>query len=172
MIAMTNNVLYVPIVFQLQSTDTILQDLYPFVDAESLSVIEKMRQATLFNRNPIDPIRTVQATVLELKEDILFSEIPRVLASHVCSHSYPGFCLAFLKTLAGRNKRNIRRPFFADSRPLVSSESFWLEGKKHYLVIGQNQYERRNGQRPFSIRLLCEPDKFNHSLYKLLVAQK
>jgi hypothetical protein len=163
-----NDVLYVPVDVQMQPMLSLVREMHSVVDEESVRVLDTLIDLDILDdsASQIDGIG-----IMEFQDDIPFIQIPHMIETQGFVPVSPNLCMYFLYLLKGKKNTETRRSFFAKGMVLLSSDPILIKGKLHYLVIGQNQCEKKQNQNPFSIRLLTPPKIFLHSLYKVLVAK-
>ena len=167
--ATMNDVLYVPVTIQMQPMLSLIGGIHSVVDEESVRVLD-----TLINLEVLDDSASSidGIGIMELEENLPFVQIPHIVEKHGFIPVSPNLCIYFLSLLKGKQNTETRRSFFAKGMVLLSSDPIIIQGKLHYLVIGQNQCLKKQNQRPFSLRLLTPPKIFLHSLYRVLVAKE
>jgi hypothetical protein len=163
-----NDVLYVPVSVQKQSTLSLLSDVYSIVDEESQRILDLLRDLEILSDSTplIDGIG-----VMELPEDIPFVQIAHILEREDLAPVSPNLCLYFLSMLKAGSDTSTPHSFFDKGMVLLSTEPIIIQGKLHYLVIGQSSCDQKKNQKIFSFRLLTPPKIFLHSLYRVLVAK-
>lgn len=162
------NVLYMSVKTPVPSNIDLIRDIIGVVDEKSVSVLDQLMHSEAFEKTP-QSIQTIE--VLEIKKDISLPQIPRVIEREGFTTLSLGSCLYFLSALKGKKNTDLRRAFFEDGRILISTDPIMINGELNFMVIGQDQCQKKHDQRPFSIRLLAPSKTFLHALYKVLVAK-
>ena len=163
-------VLYVSPASQMQSLPGVLKELQSFLDPESLEVLQKLYLKGFF-RESSRHIRKIE--LIEFEQDVPFVEIPTLIKERGLISASVSSCLDLLHALHGRKNQDIRESFFNGGFTLLSMESLVLEGKVHYLVIGEDHSSpKRDGQNLFSVRLLTPFRTFAHRLYRVIGAHR
>lgn len=163
-----NDVLYVPIVTQMQPITILTRDLFKVVDEESCIVFEQLLKADVID----DSSSNIKGLgIMDLEKDVSFSKIPHLITDDGFDPVSPNHCIYFLSTLKGKKSTDLRHTFFQSGKIMLSTVPILIDEQFYYLAIGQNQSENKSGQHPFSIRLFAPPKIFLHSLYQVLVTK-